>query len=95
MGLRLAGLPQATIDEIEKAAPATADLIKILRDNDQLIRKIGALYAEAKPLIDQAIPIVQKAYAELQTILPAAQDVAAFISAQQKPPSVPAPGSEF
>lgn len=81
--LGMAGVPQETISEIEKAAPTAAALLKLLKDNDALIRKIVAVVGEAEPLIAQAAPLVNQALAEVRAIMPAAQDVIAFIQNKQ------------
>ena len=86
--LRIAGMPQATIDEIEKATPAAAALIKLAKDNDALIREIVDLTTKAQPLLAQAIPLVNQAMIEIEALLPAAQDVLAFVN-KPAAPSVP------
>ena len=106
---RLAGVPQETIDEIEKASPAAADLVRLIKDNQELIGKgaalieeakplldkAAALYLQASPLIERATPLFNKAWTDVQTILPAAADVLAFIKSQQPDPTQPVPGSQF
>ena len=77
--LRANGMSQATIDEIEKALPTAAELLKLVRDNQILIGRIVALANEAQPLLAQAMPLVDKAVAEINAILPAAQDLVAFL----------------
>ena len=109
MALRLGGVPQATIDEIEKASPAAADLVKMIKNNQALIGKIAAfiteakptldkaasLYIEASPLINQATPLVNQAWIDVKDILPAAQDILALLKVQQAQSDQPAPGSQF
>ena len=87
--LGLAGVPQATIAEIEKAAPTVAALLKLFKDNQSLIAKIEAVAAEAAPLVIQALPLIKQAQAELMIVLPAAQDVVAFIQEKTKPNVLP------
>ena len=84
--LSLAGLPQQTIDEIEKASPAAAALLKLANDNQQLIADIVALANKAQPLIAKAMPLINQATAEIKIVLPAAIDVLKFMN-QPKPPS--------
>ena len=81
--LRLAGMPQQTIDELNGSLPAAASLIKLFKDNEPLIRKFQALAAEAQPLIDASVPLLRPAMAELDALLPAAQDVVAFLKSKQ------------
>ena len=109
MALRLGGVPQSTIDEIEKASPAAADLVKMVKNNQVLIGKIAAfaaeakptldkaaaLYIEASPLINQVTPLVNQAWIDVKDILPAAQDILALLKAQQAQSDQPAPGSQF
>ena len=106
---RLAGVPQETIDEVYAAAPHTAKLIQTFKDHEDLIvqgkalmDKFGPAITEAMPLIAQAqafyaklSPLIAPAMKEIDAILPAAQDVVAFVKSQQPDPSQPAPGSQF
>ena len=75
---RLAGVPQDTIDKVEAAAPKTAALLTLLKENEDLIVQDGAF---AK----KAMPLAQEAYAEFVAIMPAAEAVVAFIASQKKP----------
>ena len=77
--LRANGMSQETIDEIEKALPTAAALLKLVRDNQILIGRIVALANEAQPLISQAMPLIDQAVTEINAILPAAQDLVAFL----------------
>lgn len=104
---RLAGVPQKTIDEVEAAAPHTAALMQAFKDHEDLIvqgqallNKFGPVIAEAMPLIVQAqtfyakvSPLIGPAMVELDAIMPAAQDIVAFVNAQNKP-AEPAPTIE-
>lgn len=104
--LRIAGLQQDTIDKIEQASPAAADLIKLIQDNqdaakeaaaawdkvkpliDQLapiLGQLSAIYEKHRPLIDKSTPLVKLAAADVQVILPAAQDVIAFFNVPNAP----------
>lgn len=97
--LRISGLPQESIDKISAASPAAAALVTLVKDNEPLIRDVGAfyieakpaidkavaLYAQAKPLIDRATPLVPKAWADIEAILPAAEDVLNFLQKQSAP----------
>lgn len=84
--LGLAGVPSELTAEVEKVAPTAAALLKLVKDNEALIRKIAAVATEAQPLIAQAMPLVNQAAAEIKIIMPAAQDVIAFIQKQQAGP---------
>ena len=81
--LGIAGVPSELIAEVEKVAPTVAALLKLVKDNDALIRKIDAVIIEAQPLLAQALPLINQAAAEMKIIMPAAQDVVAFIQKQQ------------
>lgn len=87
--LRLNGVPQATIDEIVAASPAAGELLNMVKDNEALIVKVGTLYAEAQPLLQKAVPLVQQAWADIEKILPAAQDALALLNS--KPETAPVP----
>ena len=69
---RMAGVPQELIDEVEKAAPQTAALLKLVKDNQDLLLKLEALVTAATP--------------EIMALIPTAQDVLKFIQAQQATP---------
>lgn len=85
--LRLGGVPQATIDEVEKALPSAAALVKLVQDNAALIQEIIDLANKAQPLLAQALPLVNQAIIEIDSVLPAAQDILAYL--QTKPADVP------
>ena len=94
---RLAGVPQKTIDEVNAAAPHTAKLLQIFKDHEdfiiqgkELLDRMSPVIAEAMPLIAQAqafyaklAPLVTPALKEIDSIMPAAQDVLAFIKSSQ------------
>ena len=70
--LRLDGVPQDTIDKIEAATPGAAALVKLVKDNDSLIREIIALAKKAQPLFAQAAPLLVAAtplYIEAQPLI--------------------------
>lgn len=81
--LGLAGVPRELIAEIENVAPNAAALLKLAKDNEALLRKIGAVATEAQPLLTQALPLINQAAVEVKVLMPAAQDVIAFIQKQQ------------
>ena len=85
--LRLAGVPQATIDEVEKAVPTVAALLNLIKQNQDLLNKIVAVVTEAQPLLAQALPLDNQAIIEIDSVLPAAQDILAYL--QTKPADVP------
>ncbi len=89
--LRIDGMPQATIDEIEKATPAVAALIKTARANMPDLQALAALAVKAQPLLAKFAPLVQPALAEINTMLPAAQDVVAFLNSQSQKAAAPPP----
>ena len=81
--LRLAGVPQATIDEVEKAIPSVAALLNLFKQNEGLIKKILAVANEAQPLLAQVLPLINQALVEIDSILPAAQDVITYLQTKQ------------
>ena len=93
LALRIAGMPRETIDEINKAMPSTAALLKLIKDNDALIKQIIQLAGEAQPLLVQALPVIKQAMSEIDAVLPAAQDVVAFLQKQSATDTVDVPGS--
>ena len=62
----VSGLSNAQLKQIEKSLPATKALIDLLNRAQPIIEQAHGLYAEAKPLIDEA-------KREWQTVGPAAQ----------------------
>ena len=92
--LRIDGMPQKTIDEIEAATPHVAALVKMVKDNMPLAQKIAAVFTEVQPLFAQVAPLIAPALGEIQAVLPAADDVLAFLKEQQgQLPAAPQPGS--
>lgn len=89
--LRLAGVPQTTIDEVEKALPHTAALLTLVRNNQDLLQRVAALLTEAQPLLVQVVPLINKALPEVLAIAPAAQDVVTFLQKQQSVAETPLP----
>ena len=106
---RLAGVPQATIDEVNAAIPHTAKLLQTFKDHEDLIiqgkvllDKFGPVITEVMPLLIQAqafyakvSPLIAPAMNEIDAVTPAVKDVLAFLKSQQPDPSQPAPGSQF
>lgn len=78
--LRIGGVPQSTIDELEKAMPAAAALVKLVKDNDVLIQQIIDFANKAQPLLTKALPLLDQAMSEVEAVLPAAQDIIAFLN---------------
>ena len=93
--LGMAGVPSELIAEVEKVAPNAAALLKLANDNAGLLDEIRATATKAAPLLTKAIPLINAAAVEIKIILPAAQDVIAFIQKQQVASAQPAPGSQF
>src|SRR6202035_2873369 len=62
----VSGLSDAQLRQIEKSLPASKALIDLLNRAQPIIEQAEKLYAEAEPLIDEALK-------ELQTVGPAAQ----------------------
>lgn len=67
-GLGLAGLPEATIKELDKQLPA--------------LERISAAAKQAEPLITQAMPILNKIWPDIVAVTPLIQELIAF--AKQK-----------
>ena len=84
--LGLAGVPSELIAEVEKVAPNAAALLKLANDNAALLDEIRATATKAAPLIVKAIPLINAAAVEIKVLMPAAQDVIAFIQQQQAKP---------
>ena len=62
----VSGLSDTQLGQIEKSLPASKALIDLLNRARPIIEQAQKLYAEAEPLIDEAMK-------ELQTVGPAAQ----------------------
>ena len=106
---RLAGVPQATIDEVEKAAPHMAVLLRLLKDNEPLIKQAQAFVAKVQPIITEAqpmlteamalyakaSPLIKSAMVEFDAIMPAAQDVVAFIESQNQTQTSEPPAGNY
>src|ERR1700726_574759 len=83
----LSGFSDAQFREIEKSLPATKALIDLLNRAQPIIEQAQSLYAEAEPLIDEAMK-------ELQTVGPAAQNLLDVISHHVNKGSSPAEAAE-
>ena len=68
--LGIAGLPEVTIAELNKQAPA-------------LVR-LAAAAKQAEPLIAQLLPIITKAYPDVVAVTPLAQQLTAFVAAKSQ-----------
>jgi hypothetical protein len=97
---RLAGVPQATIDEVETALPHAAKLLQTFKDHEDMIIRGKVLIDEAMPLLVQVqafyaklAPLIAPAMAEIDAVMPATRDVLAFIQKQpdQTPPQTDQP----
>lgn len=85
--LRLYGLPQATLDSINAAIPASERMVGLVNQAQPMIDEALALFAKAQPLIVQA-------NAELKLIMPAALAVRAFLQAREAVAKIPVPQSD-
>lgn len=97
LAARLAGVPQQTIDDVYAAAPHTAKLLQTFKDHEDLIVQGKALLDKFSPVIAEAMPLITQAQAfyakvspligpilkEIDAIMPATQDVLAFVQKQQ------------
>jgi hypothetical protein len=68
----LGGVPDSTIEEVEKTAPAMARLMRAAK-------QLQPILVKAQPLIDETEPIVRAAYPDFVACLPTAEDIIAFI----------------
>jgi hypothetical protein len=83
----VSGLSDAQLRQIEKSLPASKALIDLLNRAQPIIEQAHKLYAEAEPLIDEAMK-------ELQTVGPAAQILIDVIGHHVKKGSSPAEAAE-
>lgn len=67
-GLGLAGLPEKTIQDLDKQLPA--------------LERIAAAAKQAEPLLTQLLPIITKIYPDIVAVTPLIQELIAF--AKQK-----------
>lgn len=63
-GLGLAGLPEATIAELDKQLPA--------------LQRLAAVIKQLEPLLSAALPIIQKAMPDVVAVTPLVQELIAF-----------------
>jgi hypothetical protein len=78
MAASAAGIPQETLDKIEKAMPATKELLDLINRNQALIVTAQALAKQIEPLIPPALelwkkvdPLIPQIQAEMVDITPA------------------------
>jgi hypothetical protein len=89
-GLGVAGMPEATINEIDQALPALERLIDFEK---QLSSAIVAAYPDlvaAIPAIQRLLitakqlePIITKAYPDLVLVLPVLKDIIEFVQTKE------------
>lgn len=77
MASSVAGISQDTLDKVEKAMPATKELLDLISDHQDVIAEAQSLMTKVNPLIPQ----VQK---EMVDILPAAKAVLEVLHAHQQ-----------
>jgi hypothetical protein len=63
IALKLAGMPQATIDELDRSMPGLARLAVVARNAEPLL-------TQAKPHLDALLPIAAKLWPQLQAAWP-------------------------
>ncbi len=95
MAASAAGVPQETLDKIDKAMPATKALIDLLNKHQALIVTAQALVKQAAPLVPPALdlwaqvqPLVPQIQEEIADIMPAAKAIQAGKSTAEASASV-------
>lgn len=68
-GLGLAGLPEATIKELDAQLPA--------------LERLAAIAKELEPLLSQALPLITKALPDVAAVTPLVQSLIAFAKEKQ------------
>lgn len=68
-GLRLAGLPEATVKEIAAQLPA--------------LERIAAAVKEAEPLLSALLPVLVKVWPDIVAVTPLAQELIAFAKKEE------------
>ena len=63
-GLGLAGMPESTIEELDKQLPA--------------LQRLAAALKQAEPIVGQLLPIIVKAYPDVVAVTPLVQQLIAF-----------------
>ena len=81
----LAGMSSDTVNELEKASPAAAQLVSIVKEAQPLIEQAEPLIDKLLPLVVKAWPLIKQAEAEIKSVTPAAKNILAFINQQQAP----------
>lgn len=103
--LGVAGLPPATVADIDKALPGIARLVDAAKQLEPYLEQahphIEALtphlaaampHLEALlPIVNKALPIIKTEYPDLAAIIPTAQQIAAFLADKKQPVAAAAP----
>lgn len=84
--LGVAGMPEATINEIDGALPAMERLIEMEKQVSPAIAKLYPDLVIVIPIIDRLLantkelePVVAKAYPDLVAVLPVLKHILAFV----------------
>lgn len=70
MGLGMSGVPDQTIDEIDRQTPALQRLSMAFQELEKILG----------PDINRAIPVLKKAYPDLMAVLPVANALLKFFN---------------
>lgn len=71
---RLAGVPQELIEEIKKAAPKAAELLNLLKANQDFILRAQNLFFEAEKEVMALLPTAMDLVKYIQTLTPPQTD---------------------
>ena len=84
-GLRLAGLPDQAIADLDAALPGMARLAARARELQPILEKAKPHLDALEPLLHQAMPILQKAYPDLLAVMPTVEKLVEWAAAMEKP----------
>jgi hypothetical protein len=81
--LKLASVPDKDVSDLEKSLPALARLCRAAKELDPIIRQAMPHLEPLKPMAQQALDIVEKAYPDFVAVLPTIEEFIAFVNSKQ------------
>jgi hypothetical protein len=81
--LSLAGVPEATIEDLDKQLPGLARIAAGAREAEPLINQAKPHLAALVPIFVKLWPILQKISADLEAATPVVQEIIGFVASKE------------
>ena len=76
--LSLAGLPQQTINDLDRGLPGFGRLAAAAKEAEPLLEKAKPLLEQLHPIAADLLPIVQRAWPDIVAVTPTIQELIEF-----------------